>query len=57
MSGNSIVPEVKQSIGRAYPVFSWYCIMAGMVIYPDPKDLKPASARENRYGMAESTIS
>ena len=53
MSGNSIVPEVKQSIGKAYPVFSWYCIMSGMGIFPDPKDLQAPNARENRYSMAE----
>ena len=44
MSGNSIVREVKQSIGKAYPVFSWYCIMAGMGIFPYQKDLRPPTA-------------
>jgi 2-polyprenyl-6-methoxyphenol hydroxylase-like FAD-dependent oxidoreductase len=53
MSGNSIAPEVKESIGNAYPVFSWYCIMTGMGIFPDQKDLRPANAGENRYSMAE----
>lgn len=54
MSGSSIVTEVRtQSLGRAYPVFSWYCIMTGMGIFPDQKDLRPADAGENRYSMAE----
>jgi tryptophan 6-halogenase len=41
MSGNSIAPMVrKQALGRGYPVFSWYSIMAGMGIFPDPNDLR-----------------
>lgn len=54
MSGNSIVPELRSQGGaNAYPAFSWYCIMAGMGIFPDPQDLRPATAAENRYSMAE----
>jgi Tryptophan halogenase len=54
MSGNSIVPELRaQRIGKAYPVFSWYCIMTGMGIFPDQKDLRPANGGEGKYSMAE----
>jgi hypothetical protein len=54
MSGRSIAKDVgRQAIGKGYPVFSWYCIMSGMGIFPDPKDLRPASAPENRYSMEE----
>ena len=53
MAGNSIVTQVKQSIGQAYPVFSWYCIMAGMGIFPDPEDLRPPTAREKQFSIAE----
>ena len=53
MAGNSIVREVKQSIGQAYPVFSWYCIMAGMGIFPYQKDLRPPNTRERQFSMAE----
>ena len=54
MGGKSIVPGVKkQSIGKGYPVFSWYCIMAGMGIFPDPQDLRPATPDEGRYDLAE----
>jgi hypothetical protein len=44
---------VKESTGKAYPVFSWYCIMTGMGIFPDQQDLRPANAREGQYSMAE----
>jgi 2-polyprenyl-6-methoxyphenol hydroxylase-like FAD-dependent oxidoreductase len=54
MSGNSIAPTVrKQTLGRGYPVFSWYSIMAGMGIFPDSKDLHPPTAQEVTYGVAE----
>ena len=53
MAGNSIVKQVKQSIGQAYPVFSWYCIMAGMGIFPDQESLRPPNASEKKFSMAE----
>jgi 2-polyprenyl-6-methoxyphenol hydroxylase-like FAD-dependent oxidoreductase len=54
MSGNGIAPEVrKQSLGRGYPVFSWYSIMSGMGIFPDLKDLRPPRSDEKTFGIAE----
>jgi hypothetical protein len=54
MSGKSIAADVeRQAIGKGYPVFSWYCIMSGMGIFPDHKDLRVATAPENRYSMEE----
>jgi 2-polyprenyl-6-methoxyphenol hydroxylase-like FAD-dependent oxidoreductase len=54
MAGKSIAPGVSQQvIGKGYPVFSWYAIMAGMGIFPDPSDLRPPTAQEARYSMAE----
>src|SRR5436190_1095597 len=53
-TGTSIVADVgRQAIGKGYPVFSWYCIMSGMGVFPDQKDLRPATAAENRYSMEE----
>jgi hypothetical protein len=54
MSGNSIAAEVNaQGTAKAYPAFSWYCIMSGMGIFPDPGELRPPTPREQRYSMAE----
>jgi len=54
MGGKSIAPGVSQQvIGKGYPVFSWYSIMAGMGIFPDPQNLRPPTAREARFNMAE----
>jgi hypothetical protein len=54
MSGKSIAPDVgRQRLGKGYPIFSWYCILSGMGIFPAQKDLRPASPGENHYDMAE----
>ena len=54
MTGKSIVPAVRQQlIGRGYPVFSWYALMAGMGVFPDAPDLRPPTAQEACYKMAE----
>ena len=53
MSGRSLVPDIgRQAIGRGYPVCSWYCIMAGMGIFPEGGKLRPASG-EHATEMAE----
>ncbi|MGH8252794.1 MAG: tryptophan 7-halogenase, partial [Steroidobacteraceae bacterium] len=54
MSGKSIAAGVReQAIGKGYPVFSWYSIMAGMGIFPDATDLRVPTPEEARYRMAE----
>jgi hypothetical protein len=54
MAGKSIAAGVReQAIGKGYPVFSWYSIMAGMGIFPDAADLRAPMPEEARYRMAE----
>ena len=54
MAGRSIAPAVRQQqLGKGYPVFSWYAILAGMGIFPDRRDLHAPNAQEGRYSMAE----
>ena len=54
MAGKSIAAGVReQAIGKGYPVFSWYSIMAGMGIFPDPPDLRGPTPSEARYQMPE----
>jgi tryptophan 6-halogenase len=46
MSGRSIAPDVgRQRIGKGYPIFSWYCILSGMGIYPTKENLRPAEGK------------
>jgi hypothetical protein len=54
MAGKSIAAGVRQQvIGKGYPVFSWYSIMAGMGIFPDAQQLRPPTPQEARYDIAE----
>jgi hypothetical protein len=52
LSGRGILREVgSQTIGKGYPVFSWYCLMAGMGCFPP--ELRAPTAAENYYNLAE----
>lgn len=54
MSGKGIAPAVrKQALGKGYPVFSWYSIMAGMGIFPDPEMLHAPEGAQGRFRLAE----
>jgi tryptophan 6-halogenase len=54
MSGKGIAAAVGQQVlGKGYPVFSWYAIMAGMGIFPEHGQLRAPNAREGIYRMAE----
>ncbi len=55
MSGKGIAPPVRQQVlGKGYPVFSWYSIMAGMGIFPDPgSPARPDAAERLPIGLTE----
>jgi 2-polyprenyl-6-methoxyphenol hydroxylase-like FAD-dependent oxidoreductase len=54
MSGQGIAAAVRQQrLGKGYPVFSWYAIMAGMGIFPDADTLHPAQGTEALYRIAD----
>ena len=54
MSGKSIAPEVgSQRLGKGYPIFSWFCIFAGMGIFPEKERLRKPDGRGPSYSMAE----
>jgi 2-polyprenyl-6-methoxyphenol hydroxylase-like FAD-dependent oxidoreductase len=54
MSGDGIAPPVRrQVLGKGYPVFSWYAILAGMGIFPDPSSLHAPKGSENAYRMSD----
>ena len=56
MAGNSIAREVKQSIGQAYPVFSWYCIMAGMGISRTRRMRPPMPGKRSRMAEIDNLL-
>ena len=54
LSGKSIAADVgKQALGKGYPVFSWYCILSGMGIFPEPGTLRAPTKNQARYKMSE----
>jgi hypothetical protein len=54
MSGKGIAPPVRQQVlGKGYPVFSWYSIMAGMGIFPDLAALHAPQGKENTYRLTD----
>jgi 2-polyprenyl-6-methoxyphenol hydroxylase-like FAD-dependent oxidoreductase len=54
MSGKGIAPPVRQQVlGKGYPVFSWYSIMAGMGIFPDAAALHAPNRSENPYRLSD----
>ena len=54
MSGKGIAPPVRQQVlGKGYPVFSWYSIMSGMGIFPDPAALHAPKGKEDAYRMTD----
>jgi 2-polyprenyl-6-methoxyphenol hydroxylase-like FAD-dependent oxidoreductase len=54
MNGRSLVPAIReQGLGRAYPVFSWYSILAGSGIFPGAGQLRAPTPDEGRYDLRE----
>jgi tryptophan 6-halogenase len=54
MSGKGIAPPVRQqALGRGYPIFSWYSMLAGMGIFPDQAQLHAPRGEEGVYKIAE----
>jgi len=54
MSGRGIAADVgSQRLGRGYPIFSWYCILAGMGIFPEGERLHPPNGAAAAYDIAE----
>ncbi len=52
MAGKSLMPGLgAQRFGQGYPLFSWYCLMSGMGIFPKPERLRPPDATQGRYRM------
>ena len=53
LSSRPIAPGIEQgAIGRSYPTLSWYCLLAGVGLFPDSANLRPPTARQARYDMA-----
>lgn len=53
-AGKSIVPGVRaQELGLGYPIASWFSLLAGMGVFPEPQRLRPPTEREAQFNLAE----
>ena len=54
MSGRGIAPPVRRKeLGKGYPVFSWYSLMAGMGIFPEQSMLRAPAAGAVIYRLGD----
>lgn len=52
MSRKPLAPGLKAGrFGQAYPIMSWYALLAGMGIFPDAQDLQPPTAHQARHRL------
>lgn len=52
MSRQPLAPVLRAGrCGQGYPIVSWYALLAGMGIFPDPQDLHPPTAQEARHRL------
>jgi hypothetical protein len=52
MASKPIVGGIRQGqIGRGYPTVSWYCLLAGMGLFPADANLRAPTAQEAQYDL------
>ncbi len=52
LSSWSIIPELKNHrSGQGYPIMSWYCLLAGMGLFPQPQELRPPTPAEAQHSL------
>ena len=46
LASRPIIGGIKQGrFGRGYPVMSWYSLLAGMGLFPDPEEMQPSATK------------
>jgi hypothetical protein len=50
-TGKSITSAIRAQ--QIFPVMSWYALLCGMGVFPNPNRLRPPVAQEARYDMTE----
>jgi hypothetical protein len=52
LASKPIVGGIRQGqIGRGYPTMSWYCLLAGMGLFPEDANLRPPTAQESQHDL------
>ena len=52
LASKPLVGAIRQGqIGRGYPTLSWYCLLAGVGLFPEDSDLRAPTAQESQYDL------
>lgn len=52
LASRPIIPGLKNgSFGHGYPTMSWYSLLAGMGLFPDPQEMRAPNAEEARHDL------
>jgi hypothetical protein len=52
LASRPIAPGIDQgAIGRGYQTLSWYCLLAGVGLFPDDANMRPPTPAEARYDL------
>ena len=52
LASRPLIPGLKNgSFGRGYPIMSWYSLLAGMGLFPNPSEMRAPTAEEAQHNM------
>jgi len=54
LSSKPIIPGLKKGVfGQGYPTLSWYSLLAGMGLFPEPQDMHPPTPEEAQHDLTQ----
>jgi flavin-dependent dehydrogenase len=54
LASKPIIPGLKKGVfGQGYPTLSWYSLLAGMGLFPDPEQMRPPTPEEAQHDLAQ----
>jgi 2-polyprenyl-6-methoxyphenol hydroxylase-like FAD-dependent oxidoreductase len=54
LSSKPIIPGLKKGVfGQGYPTMSWYSLLAGVGLFPDPQDMRPPTPEEAQHDLEQ----
>lgn len=54
LASKPIIPGLKKGIfGQGYPTMSWYSLLAGVGLFPEPRNMRPPTPEEAQHDLAQ----
>lgn len=54
LSSRPIIPGLQKGLfGQGYPALSWYSLLAGMGLFPDPQNMRPPKPEEAQHDLRQ----